>query len=62
MSGTANLKLFNAGGREIFSRWKTIAYDKENKVFMTTFDEDLEIHRGDVLIGEVFLDSGSISQ
>ena len=41
-------------GKELYRRWKSAVYDEENEVFMTIFDEDLAIERGDVLIGQIY--------
>lgn len=59
MKVSLDLVLMDAEGKKILSRWKDAACDPEGRVFMTTFDEEIFINRGDVLIGEMHFDSSS---
>ena len=52
MNASVDLLLTDKNGKEILRRWKTVAFDSEQRVFMTTFGEEIGIREGDVLIGE----------
>lgn len=54
-----NFLLLDKDGKVVYRKWKEAAYD--DQVFMTIFDEDLTIREGDVLIGEMHVDSSSLS-
>ena len=52
MNASVDWILSNKEGKNIMRRWKTVAVDSGSRVFMTTFDEEIVIQQGDVLIGE----------
>jgi hypothetical protein len=52
MRASVNFILINKAGQKILSRWKEATWTPEGRVFMTTFDEELHVQEGDVLIGE----------